>query len=206
MSYLNSDSFIKELNDVKVIDEGVSAIDRAVINEVIPHFIYCGNHYSTTKEAQYELQKMFLEKMRKHGVQSAMLTLMSLSRSHLVTKEKVKKAYKENFIYPRPINKLGKIVKLEQSIHEDLETLFQNLQNQVNVKKINVKRVNRNKAPFSPRDLYLKTPSFVKRNTKVGAPLPEKCKIKKPQVLYFLFQILGQPPLLYFAFTKLGAN
>ena len=134
----NSDSFIKELNDIKVIDEGVSAIDRAVINEVIPHFIYCGNHYSTTKEAQYELQKMFLEKMRKHGVQSAMLTLMSLSRSHLVTKEKVKKAYKENFIYPRPINKLGKIVKFEQSIHEDLETLFQNLQNQVNVKKVNV--------------------------------------------------------------------
>ena len=69
-----------------------------------------------------------------------------------------------------------------------------------------VRRVNRNKAPFSPRDLYLKTPSFVKRNTKVGAPLPEKCKIKKPQVLYFLFQILGRPPFLYFVFTKLGAN
>ena len=69
-----------------------------------------------------------------------------------------------------------------------------------------VKRVNKNKAPFSPRDLFLKTPSFVKRNTKVGAPRPEKCKIEKPQVLYFLFQILGQPPLLYFTFTKLGAN
>ena len=62
-----------------------------------------------------------------------------------------------------------------------------------------IKRVNINKAPFSPRDLYLKTPSFVKRNTKVGAPLPEKCKIEKPQVLYFQFQILGQPRLLYFA-------
>ena len=69
-----------------------------------------------------------------------------------------------------------------------------------------LKRVNKNKAPFSPRDLFLKTPSFVKRNTKVGAPRPEKCKIEKPQVLYFLFQILGQPPLLYFTFTKLGAN
>ena len=67
-----------------------------------------------------------------------------------------------------------------------------------------IKRVNINKAPFSPRDLNLKTPSFVKRNTKVGAPLPEKCKFKKPQVLYFQFQILGQPQLLYFALQNLG--
>ena len=135
---VNYDSFIKEHNDLDVIDQGVLSINHAEINELMPHFIYCGDHYSGSKEAQYELQEMFLDKMRKHGVQSAMLTLMSLSRSHLVTKEKVKKAYKESIIYPQPSFSTGKMIKLEQSIHEDLETLFRNLQNQVDVKKVNV--------------------------------------------------------------------
>ena len=71
------------------------AIDHVEINELMPHLIYCGDHYSVEKEAQHKLQEMFLEKMRKHDVRSSMLTLLSLSRSHLVTKEQVKKAYKE---------------------------------------------------------------------------------------------------------------
>ena len=114
------------------------AIDHAEINELMPHFVYCGDHYSSSKEAQYKLQEMFLEKMGKHGVQSAMLTLMSSFRSHLVTKEKVKKAYKESIIYPERSLSTGKMIKLEQSIHEDLETLFHNLQNKVDIKKVNV--------------------------------------------------------------------
>ena len=72
------------------------AIDHVEINELMPHFIYCGNHYSGNKEVQLQLQDIFLEKMKKHGVQSSMLTLLSLSRSHLVTKEQVKKAYKDS--------------------------------------------------------------------------------------------------------------
>ena len=114
------------------------AIDHVEINELMPHFIYCGNHYSGNKEVQLQLQDIFLEKMKKHGVQSSMLTLLSLSRSHLVTKEQVKKAYKENIVYEERSISTGEKIKVEQSIHEDLETLFHNLQIQVNVKEANV--------------------------------------------------------------------
>ena len=114
------------------------AIDHVEMNDLMPHFIYCGDHYSVEKEAQHKLQEMFLEKMRKHGVQSSMLTFLSLSRSHLVTKEEVKKAYKENIVYEQRSLSTGEKIKAEQSIHEDLETLFHNLQNQVNVKEANV--------------------------------------------------------------------
>ena len=110
------------------------AIHHDEINELMPHFIYCGDHYSSNKETQHQLQDIFLEKMKKHGVQSSMLTFLSLRRSHLVTKEQVKKAYKENIVYQQRSLSTGEMIKAEQSIHEDLETLFHNLQNQVDFK------------------------------------------------------------------------
>ena len=70
--------------------------------------------------------------MRKYGIKSSILTMLFMGRSNLVTKEKVKQAYK------------GKLkdsegwVDEEKSINDDLERFMINLQNQKEVKDENV--------------------------------------------------------------------
>ena len=56
-------------------------------NDLMPHFIYCGDHYSHG----VMLKEMFKTKMRKYGIQSSILTMLDMWRFNLVTKEKVKK-------------------------------------------------------------------------------------------------------------------
>ena len=70
--------------------------------------------------------------MKKYGIQSSMLTMLYMGRWNLVTKEKMKKAYK------------GKLkdsegwVDEEESINDDLERFMIDLQNQKEVKDENV--------------------------------------------------------------------
>ena len=87
----------------------------------MPHFIYCGEYYVYEEE---KLKLMILTKMRKYEIQSSIVTMLHMWRLNLVTKEKVKKAYK------------GKLKNdfdwedYEGSINDDLEAFFINLRNQ----------------------------------------------------------------------------
>ena len=65
-----------------------------------------------------------------------------------------------------------------------------------------IKRVNKNKASFSPWLLYLKSPEFCKNEIQKWGHLAEKCKIEKPQLLYFLFTKLGAAPTFVKIFYK----
>ena len=104
------------MNDLEVFDAGVKSVLEFGNDDLVPHFIYCGNHYCAA------LKEIFLVKMRKYGIQSAILTTLFIIRWKLVTKEKVKQAYE------------GKLKNdedwegYEQSIHDDFETFFENLQ------------------------------------------------------------------------------
>ena len=61
--------------------------------QLVPHFIYAGNHYFWTKEKRSRLLEIFLGTMKSYEVQFAILTGLGMWRWKLVTKETVKKAY-----------------------------------------------------------------------------------------------------------------
>ena len=84
----------KEFNDFDVIDSGVKSAAEFGNDEMVPHFIYCGYHYSWRKKSRILLQQIILTKMKSCGIGSAVLTMLGMSRRKLVTKEKVKQAYK----------------------------------------------------------------------------------------------------------------
>ena len=104
--------------DFDIIDDGFKSISYFKNADLMPHFIYCGNFHNS-EGFEYQC----LEKMKKYGIQSAILTSLRMLRQKLVTKEKVKLAYK------------GKLKNDEGwghfkgSINDDLETFFVNLQN-----------------------------------------------------------------------------
>ena len=115
-----------ELHDTEVIDAGAESMSDVSENGLVPHFIYCGDHYLYTYESRSLLWNILLTKMRSYGVQSAILTMLDMYRGKLITKEKVKKAYQGKL-------KKGSI-KHAVSINDDLENFFVNLQNQKQIK------------------------------------------------------------------------
>ena len=58
--------------------------------------------------------------MRKYGIHSARLTIIGMARWNLVTKEKMKQAYKGELKNERGWRN-------QESVHDDLETFFKNL-------------------------------------------------------------------------------
>ena len=95
----------------------------------MPHFIYCGEWILQREE---KLKEVILTEMRKYGIQSSILTMLKMYRRNLVTKEKVKKAYKGE------LKNDEDWIDYEGSINDDLERFFINLQNQKEVKYENV--------------------------------------------------------------------
>ena len=111
--------------DLDIIDTGFKSISDFGKDDLMPHFIYCGDHY----DGGDNLNKMILTKMRKYKIQSSMLTMLIMQRRNLVTKEKVKNAAQ------------GKLKNIghglwslytnygNRSINDDLEGLLIDLQN-----------------------------------------------------------------------------
>jgi len=113
------------MKDLEIFDAGVKSISDFGEDDLKPHFIYCGYHYHGNGE---ELKGIILTKMRKYGTQSSILTMLYMWRYNLVTKEKVKKAYKGELKNDEDWE------NEEGSINDDLERFFINLQNQKEVK------------------------------------------------------------------------
>ena len=116
------------MNDLKVFDAGVESVSEYGNDDLVPHFIYCGIHYSWTKESFDRLKEIFLTNMRNYGIQTAILTTLGMFRRKLVTKEKVKQAYEGK------LKNEEEWKHYEQSIHDDLEIFFENLQGQKEIK------------------------------------------------------------------------
>ena len=98
-------------------------------DDLMPHFIYCYGKYGPDVE---QLKILLQSKMRKYGIQSAILTMLFMFRKNLITKEKAKaiaiiadgnlKNYPE-----RP-------PEYKRSINDDLESYFQKFLNQEKIK------------------------------------------------------------------------
>ena len=93
---------------------------------MVTHFIYCGYHYLGDNFDR--LREIFLAKMRKYEIQSAILTTLDMHRWYLITKEKGKQAYEGKLKNEEPWKYYN------QSINDDLETFFTNLQGQKEIK------------------------------------------------------------------------
>ena len=94
----------------------------------LPHFIYSGEYYNYYKRSN-RFREILLTKMKNFGIESAVLTRLTMLRRNLITKETVKKAYKgamktdEDWEF------------YKGSINDDLETFFINLQDQESIKE-----------------------------------------------------------------------
>ena len=71
---------IKEMNDANIIDTGVKSILDFGKDELVPHFIYCGSYYFWTESNSSKLREIFLTKMKRYGIQSAIFTVLFMSR------------------------------------------------------------------------------------------------------------------------------
>ena len=124
-------SFIKEMNNIDVIDTGVKSILDHIKDYSVPHFICCGD-LGTNENRQRQFKTNLLAKMKSYGIEFAILTKLCMFRWKLVTNETVTNAYQ------------GKLKNeqdwkhYEQSIHDDLDTFFANLQD---FKKIEIEYV-----------------------------------------------------------------
>ena len=118
---------IKELNDANIIDIGFKSILDFGKEELVPHFIYAGDYYLYAA-ARSRLEKIFLTKMEHFKVPFAIITELRMWRNNLVTKETVKKAYQGKLKNDPDWN------SFEGSIHDDLETFFNNLQDRKKIK------------------------------------------------------------------------
>ena len=107
--------------DLEIIDAGAKSILDFGEDDLMPHFIYCGNYYIWEKGWE-KFETMFSTKMKKYGIQSAVLTGFWIARNYLIPKEKQKMAYE------------GKLKNDEDwkyyngSMNDDLESFFENLQ------------------------------------------------------------------------------
>ena len=95
----------------------------------MPHFIYSGMHYAW--DADEKLEKLLLSKMRKYGIESAILTMLTMRRVKLVTKEFVEKAAEGKMPSKKIYDDDDEFVSKEnESINDDLERFLHNLQSQ----------------------------------------------------------------------------
>lgn len=96
-------------------------------NDLMPHFIYCSDF-----KCGEDVEKIFLTKMTKYGIQSSVLTMLTMQRMHLITKEKAKKTaegkLKEQY-------NLLRWAHNGFSINDDLDSLFHKFNDEEEIKK-----------------------------------------------------------------------
>ena len=117
------DRLREQQNFLSAISNEVKLIPNFGSNHLMPHFIFCtARLYTSTRDKN--IQKLFQNIMRKHGIQSSLFTVLSMERKNLITKEKQKQAY-EGKLKDEPYWE-GQ----EASINDDLESFFNAIENQ----------------------------------------------------------------------------
>ena len=121
---MNSVRSVKEMRMLDIIDAGVATMVDFGKNDIMPHFIYCHGYYHDNEDFK-SLKKIFLEKMREYGITSSLLTMLSMYRRNLITKEQSKEAAEGKL----KIDHDWRGPNYEGSINDDLESFVNNLQN-----------------------------------------------------------------------------
>ena len=80
---------VKETRFLDIIDAGVASMVDFGKNDMMPHFVYCFEDYIFFEE---KLKQIILKKVQKYGISSSIVTMLTMSRINLITKEKSKAA------------------------------------------------------------------------------------------------------------------
>ena len=121
---------IKDIKILKMID--FSIFQDSENNYLMPHIIFCVKDYNDdflTKNRR----EFLLTEMRKHGIPSAMFTMLNMWRGNLVTKEKVKKAYNKK------LKNDAEWSGQNDSFQDDLESFLFNIQNHYPIEEAEIK-------------------------------------------------------------------
>ena len=116
----NSVRSVKETRFLDIIDAGVASMVDFGKNDMMPHFVYCFEDYIFFEE---KLKQIILKKVQKYGISSSIVTMLTMSRINLITKEKSKEAAKGE-LKNDPAWK-----DYEGSINDDLDSFVKKLQN-----------------------------------------------------------------------------
>ena len=101
-------------------DLGIKKAAEYQADDLKTHFIVAGDYYLTWYGHTDTMKSMILEKMEKYGIKKAMVTIIRMRRHHLITKEKMEDYYK---------GKEEKDGWDKESVHDDLDSFFDKLQN-----------------------------------------------------------------------------
>ena len=99
-------------------DLGIKKAAEYQADDLKTHFIVAGEYYWN----RYTMELMILKKMKKYGINEAMVTIIRMRRYNLITKEKMEDYYKG-----KEENKVTGWDK--ESVHDDLDSFFDKLQN-----------------------------------------------------------------------------
>ena len=75
--------------DADIIDSSFKKISENEAMELKTHFVYGGNYYDGNYHDDHMLPLFILKGMQKYKIRSVMLTIFSMVRSNLITKEKM---------------------------------------------------------------------------------------------------------------------
>ena len=112
---------MKEIVDEDVIDSALLYASTTCSNSMITHFIYAGDYYKYDEDEDHhkKIKDFILTKMKKYGLKSAMLTMVSMSRSFVITKEHMKNCYKGTLSFQG---------NYATSVNDDIDCFFTELQ------------------------------------------------------------------------------
>ena len=102
----------KEQFDEQVINSAFKKIVETKTDDMEIHFVYAGDYDHTN---DFQLKSFLLKGMKKHNIKMVMVTTISITRQQLITKEKMENYYKRE-------------QWAEESVNDDLESLFEDLQ------------------------------------------------------------------------------
>ena len=103
----------KAEHDIRILDFAMKKISHNM--EI--HFIYAGFIYMSEQDDPAHLYSFIFDMMKKYKMKSSMFTMISMFKSHLVTKEVMEDYYKGRFKDENDFDKA--------SVHDDLEIFFE---------------------------------------------------------------------------------
>ena len=115
-------SFDSRVLDADVIDAGVRCVSESAKDDSFIHFIYCVHSSHTL---YWQIKEIFSNKMAKYRVRVAILSMLSMTRLNLITKEAVYHKYHAAYVAEQRNKKRN--FQNRPSLNDDLESFYSTL-------------------------------------------------------------------------------
>ena len=113
--------------DSEIFESAIRKVAEAGVKDSTIHIIYAGIYYLMHTD---KMKSLILNEMKKYGINSVLVTLITQSRKRLVTKETMKDYYNGKVAYGRELRIVQRdptVNMMNMSVNDDLEELLENL-------------------------------------------------------------------------------